>query len=132
MCGQPCAFAIPVVPQTRARTRARPELGALLMCADAPKPKDGFFGQLRKRILRPLVTVPGSGARGDLVDCVFCGTTGKNDCTGCNGTGKDPLGSCLMCDGKTKLTCTVCNGVGLVDRIRRGGTDDKGEFLAKK
>lgn len=91
----------------------------------------GLLGRLREGILKPLVTVPGSGAKGDLLDCPFC-TKGKNECTGCKGTGKDPLGTCLMCDGKTKLTCTVCDGVGMVDRIRRGGTDGRGEYLGKK
>lgn len=97
---------------------------------NAGKPRSGLFGKMRDALLRPIVTVPGSGAKGALVDCPFCKTTGKNDCTGCRGTGSDPMGKCLMCDGKKKLTCTVCDGVGLVDRIRRGGTDGKGEYLS--
>lgn len=102
------------------------------LCMTAEKPKPGLFGKMRDALLRPIVTVPGSGAKGDLVDCPFCETSGKNDCSGCRGTGNDPMGKCLMCDGKKKLTCTVCDGVGLVDRIRRGGTDGKGQYLGKR
>jgi hypothetical protein len=73
-----------------------------------------------------------SGGKGDLLDCPFCETTGKRDCEGCRGMGTDTLGTCLMCDGKKSLTCSVCEGMGMVDRIRRGGTDDRAEFLGAK
>lgn len=117
---------------TLVRLSSRPASVPLCMCAKSSKSKPGLFGRLRDTILRPIVTVPGSGAQGSLVDCPFCKTTGKNDCTGCKGTGKDPMGTCLMCDGKKMLTCTVCDGVGVVDRVRRGGTDGKGEYLGRK
>lgn len=94
-----------------------------------PAPK-GLFGRLKEALLRPIVTVPGSGG-GDLVGCVFCKGSGFNDCDGCKGSGKDSLGTCLMCGGKTYLECTVCRGVGTVDRVRRGGTDDSNQYVVK-
>lgn len=33
--------------------------------------------------------------------------------------------------GKGYSTCTVCNGVGMVDKVRRGGTDTDGKWLGK-
>lgn len=92
------------------------------MAAEDPAPKSGrgLFGRLRDTVLRPIVTVKGSGASGDLIDCPFCSKSerkGKNACSGCRGTGKDTLGTCLMCDGNAFLTCTVCDGVALVDRV---------------
>lgn len=93
--------------------------------------KKGFFAKLKQSVLRPLVSVPGSGGSGKLLECVFCTGTGKCDCDACKGTGKDALGTCLMCDGRTVLTCTVCNGIGAVDRIRRGGTDDGNQYFKK-
>lgn len=92
----------------------------------------GFFGKLKETILRPVVTVPGGGTGGDLLECVFCKGSGVCDCDACQGTGKDSLGECLMCQGKNTLTCTVCSGIGTVDRIRRGGTDDRNEYTIKK
>lgn len=94
--------------------------------------KKGLFARMKENILRPLVTVPGGGQGGDLLECVFCKGKGVNDCDGCQGSGKDAMGTCFMCEGKTYLTCTVCEGVGTVDRIRRGGTDDRNEFTIKK
>lgn len=73
----------------------------------------------------------GGGREGDLVDCVFCIGNGYNDCDACKGSGRDSLDTCLMCSGKTYLECTVCRGVGTVDRIRRGETDDSGQFVSK-
>lgn len=93
--------------------------------------KKGFFGKLKERIMRPIVTVPGGGGTGDLLECVFCSGSGKCDCDACKGSGRDARGTCLMCNGKTKLTCTVCNGFGAVDRIRRGGTDDRNTYFSK-
>lgn len=95
------------------------------------KPKKGLFGRLKDSILRPIVTVPGGGKGGDLMECVFCKGSGYNDCDACKGSGKDSLGTCLMCGGKTYLECTVCRGVGTVDRIRRGGTDDSNQYVSK-
>lgn len=92
----------------------------------------GFFGKIRESILKPIVAVPGSQGTGALYDCVFCEASGFQKCDGCQGSGTDSLGKCLMCNGKGSLKCTVCKGVGVVDRIRRGGTDDKNEYLAKK
>eukprot|EP00171_Calliarthron_tuberculosum_P014230 IDg14230t1 len=65
----------------------------------AARPR-GLFGKLRDAVLRPIVSVPGSEGRGDLLDCVFCKSTGRNDCEGCAGCGTDALGKCLMCDGR--------------------------------
>lgn len=97
------------------------------------KSKKGLFGRLKDSVLKTLVTVPGGGtANSELIECVFCTGSGICNCDACKGTGKDALGTCLMCDGKTHLTCTVCCGVGTVDRIRRGGTDDRKEFVVKK
>lgn len=94
--------------------------------------KKGLFGRLKDAVLRPIVTVAGgSGSNYELVDCVFCKGSGFNDCDACKGSGKDSLGTCLMCGGKTYLECTVCRGVGTVDRVRRGGTDDSGQYLLK-
>lgn len=107
----------------------RPTRRALIMSGEPAK--KGFFGKLRENLLRPIVTVPGSGGKGDLLECIFCKGSGINECDACKGSGKDALGQCLMCDGKTSLTCTVCNGVGMVDRIRRGGTDDRNEYVIK-
>ncbi|PXF47443.1 hypothetical protein BWQ96_02774 [Gracilariopsis chorda] len=92
----------------------------------------GFFRKLKDTILRPIVTVPGGGDGRELIDCVFCKGSGFCDCDACKGSGKDALGTCFMCEGKTYIKCTVCQGVGTVDRIRRGGTDDKNEFVVKK
>lgn len=100
--------------------------------ANSQQKKKGFFGRLTENILRPIVTVPGGGKGGDLLDCVFCKGSGVRDCDACKGTGKDALGMCFMCEGKTQLKCAVCNGVGKVDRIRRGGTDDRNEYTVKK
>lgn len=104
--------------------------------ADGPsknsKESKGLFGRMKDAVLRKIVTVPGGGKGGDLISCVFCKGTGFNDCDACKGTGKDSLGTCLMCDGKTYLECTVCRGVGMVDRIRRGGTDDAGEYIVSR
>lgn len=95
--------------------------------------KGGFFNRLKDQILRPLIEVPGSGGKeGQWYDCVFCEGTGVIDCDACNGTGRDALGVCLMCKGKTTLTCLVCNGSGVVDRVRRGGTDDNNQYTKKK
>lgn len=94
--------------------------------------KRGLFGRIKEAVLRPIVTVPGGGIGGALIECVFCKGSGMCDCDGCNGSGKDAMGPCLMCDGKTRLECTVCSGVGTVDRVRRGGTDDKNEYTLKK
>lgn len=94
----------------------------------------GLFAKLKEDLLRRIVTVPGGGDPDkELIECVFCDGSGQIDCDGCNGTGIDVLGStCLMCDGKKHLTCPVCNGVGMVDRVRRGGTDDRKEFVVKQ
>lgn len=94
--------------------------------------KKGLFGKLKEQLWKPIVTVPGGGGRGDLLECVFCKGTGECDCDACKGSGKDALGTCLMCDGKTRLTCTVCSGIGAVDRIRRGGTDDRNTYTTKE
>lgn len=107
----------------------RPPNGRIFM---SDEKKKGLFGKLKEQLFKPLVTVPGGGGRGDLLNCVFCSGTGTCDCDACKGTGKDVLGTCMMCDGKTSLTCTVCNGVGAVDRIRRGGTDDSNEYMTKE
>lgn len=98
-----------------------------------PKKKKGFLGNLRDAVLRPLVAVPGSQATGaGVVGCPFC-TDGRCDCTGCGGKMVDPLGgACIMCDARGSLTCTVCNGVGVVDRVRRGGTDGRNEWTKKR
>lgn len=98
-----------------------------------PKKKKGFLGNLRDALLRPLVAVPGSQASGaGVVGCPFC-TDGLCDCTGCGGNKVDPLGgACIMCDARGALTCTVCNGVGVVDRVRRGGTDGRNEWTKKR
>jgi hypothetical protein len=90
----------------------------------------GIFGRIRNAILRPFVAVPGSGGQGAVVKCPFC-EAGTQGCTGCNGTGKDAVGVCLMCEGVGQVTCAVCEGVGMVDRVRRGGTDDRNEYLGK-
>lgn len=100
--------------------------------ADDKGDKKGLFSRLKESILRPIVTVPGGGQGGDLLECTFCKGAGRNDCDACRGSGKDALGTCMMCDGKTSLTCTVCEGVGTVDRIRRGGTDDSNEYTVRK
>lgn len=102
--------------------------------AHAPEPekKRGFFTNFRDAILRPIITVPGAAGRGDLMECVFCDGTGERECDACHGTGQDVFGTCIMCDGKGKLTCDVCSGVGLVDRVRRGGTDDKNDWVMKQ
>lgn len=99
------------------------------MCEEKKK---GFLGKLKEQLWKPLVTVPGGGGKGELLECVFCKGTGSCDCDACKGTGKDTLGVCMMCDGKTSLTCAVCNGVGAVDRIRRGGTDDRNTYTTKE
>lgn len=98
-----------------------------------PKKKKGFLGNLRDAVLRPLIAVPGSQASGTgVVGCPFC-SDGRCDCTGCGGTKVDPLGGgCIMCDARGSLTCTVCNGVGVVDRVRRGGTDGRNEWTKKR
>lgn len=96
------------------------------------KLKKGLFGKLREQLWKPFVAVPGSGGRGDLLECVFCSGSGTCDCDACKGTGKDALGTCFMCSGKTTLTCTVCSGVGAVDNVRRGGTDDKNNYTKKQ
>lgn len=96
------------------------------------QPKKGFLNKLREKIWKPIVTVPGSGGRGDLLECVFCDGTGACDCDACQGSGKDALGTCFMCNGKTTLTCTVCSGIGVVDRIRRGGTDGRNKYTVKR
>ena len=41
-------------------------------------------------------------------------------------------GKCFLCMGKGYTTCTVCNGVGMVDKVRRGGTDTEGKWLGKE
>jgi hypothetical protein len=105
---------------------ARP---AVRMSASGEEGK-GLFGRLRDAILKPIVAVPGSGAEGSLVKCPFC-QTGTQDCDGCKGSGKDAMGVCLMCSGKGQLKCAVCEGVGMVDRVRRGGTDDRNQYLGK-
>lgn len=110
----------------RTRTNVLPPQTVVTMGAG------GLFEKLKKAVLSPLVSVPGSGAKGDVIDCVFCNGTGVNDCTGCNGEGVDALGTCMMCNGKTYLTCTVCSGVGTVDKIRRGGTDDNNQYTANR
>lgn len=92
----------------------------------------GFFGKLKESILRPIVSVPGSKPNAKIYECVFCKGSGVCNCDACKGSGKDTLGTCLMCGGKTSLTCTVCLGVGMVDIIRRGGTDDSNTFIKKK
>ena len=93
--------------------------------------KPGFLSKLRQGILKPIVAVPGSQGQGDVIDCVFCRGSGFQECSGCKGTGKDSLGTCYMCNGKASVKCTVCCGVGAVDRVRRGGTDDKNQYVVK-
>lgn len=102
------------------------------MAADQKGKGKGFFGKLKETIMRPIVTVPGGGQGGDLLECVFCKGSGINDCDACKGSGKDALGTCFMCEGKTSIKCTVCEGVGTVDRIRRGGTDDRNEYVVNR
>lgn len=33
---------------------------------------------------------------------------------------------------RKRVECHVCSGVGLVDRVRRGGTDDRNEYVPKR
>lgn len=101
--------------------------------SEPPKQKRTFFGGLREAVLRPLVATPGSQASGSrVVDCPFC-SFGRCDCTGCGASGTDAIGEkCIMCDAKGSLVCTVCNGMGVVDRVRRGGTDIKNEWTKKR
>lgn len=124
--GFAAAGAIPV--RAAERTSSCPQRTAPLMLAEKKKPDRGLFKKLRDAFLRPVVSVPGSGGSGELLDCVFCTATGTRDCSGCKGSGKDALGRCIMCDGAGALSCDVCSGVGLVDRVRRGGTDDRSEY----
>lgn len=127
------AFAAPTaLPRSSA---ARPPLctqrNAPSMLAKKEPGGGGFFKKMRDAVLRPVVMVPGSGGSGELLDCVFCKGCGTRDCSGCKGNGKDALGTCIMCDGAGVLSCDVCSGVGLVDKVRRGGTDDRNEYTIK-
>uniref|UniRef100_A0A6U5BW87 Iron-binding zinc finger CDGSH type domain-containing protein n=1 Tax=Hemiselmis andersenii TaxID=464988 RepID=A0A6U5BW87_HEMAN len=92
----------------------------------------GFFGNLINNALLKVVEVKEKeGTRKKLQKCVFC-EKGVCPCESCKGTGKDiALGSgpCFSCDGKGKTTCGICNGVGMVDRVRRGGTDTEGKYV---
>lgn len=123
------AFATPVA--LRGGDRNAPCVTPLRKTAPVMSTKKGLFGKLRDAVLRPIVSVPGAQGNGELLDCVFCEASGYQSCTGCNGSGKDALGRCLMCEGAGNLKCNVCSGVGIVDRIRRGGTDDKNEYVVK-
>lgn len=134
----------PVLPARHARPAAgaTPATPTTPTCGTPPrrppvasknKKQQGFLGNLRDAVLRPLVAVPGSQASGTgVVGCPFC-TDGRCDCTGCGGSKVDPLGGgCIMCGARGSLTCTVCNGVGVVDRVRRGGTDGRNEWTKKR
>eukprot|EP00284_Hemiselmis_tepida_P009007 CAMPEP_0174926548 /NCGR_PEP_ID=MMETSP1355-20121228/12009_1 /TAXON_ID=464990 /ORGANISM="Hemiselmis tepida, Strain CCMP443" /LENGTH=249 /DNA_ID=CAMNT_0016172587 /DNA_START=32 /DNA_END=781 /DNA_ORIENTATION=- len=96
------------------------------------KDEGGFFGNLINNALLKVVEVKEKeGTRKKLQKCVFC-ENGVCPCDSCKGTGKDiALGSgpCFVCDGKGKSTCSICEGVGMVDRVRRGGTDTEGKYV---
>lgn len=94
---------------------------------------EGLFGNMWEKAMLKIVEVKEKdGARKKLQPCVFC-DKGDLKCDGCEGTGKDiALGGnskCFACNGKGTRVCSVCQGVGYVDKVRRGGTDTKGEYL---
>lgn len=92
------------------------------------------------------------GSRKKLQQCVFC-EKGVIKCEACMGTGKDialgvgdcppPIlpsaiglalsmlaaGECFLCNGKGKRQCEICLGMGMVDKVRRGGTDTQGQWV---
>lgn len=79
----------------------------------------------------PMQVKDKEGARKKLQKCVFC-EKGTTRCESCEGTGKDiALGSgdCFLCEGKGKRQCEICLGMGMVDKVRRGGTDTKGLWV---
>lgn len=126
MSPEPC-FAAPFPGRAALRAPRR------VRCARGVQMAGGdFLRSVRERLLRPLVSVPGSEGKGAMLECVFCKGGGVHGCDACKGGGRDALGVCLMCGGAGSLKCSVCSGVGVVDRIRRGGTDDKAQYLDKK
>eukprot|EP00293_Proteomonas_sulcata_P019521 CAMPEP_0184294690 /NCGR_PEP_ID=MMETSP1049-20130417/5815_1 /TAXON_ID=77928 /ORGANISM="Proteomonas sulcata, Strain CCMP704" /LENGTH=208 /DNA_ID=CAMNT_0026603055 /DNA_START=157 /DNA_END=783 /DNA_ORIENTATION=- len=105
--------------------------GALGLAMNEDK---GFFGNLfDAAMLKVVETKEKDSTRKRLQPCVFC-DQGKLKCAACNGSGKDAIGGgkCFLCEGKGADICSVCAGIGMVDRIRRGGTDTKGEWAGSQ
>mmetsp|Transcript_72688 Transcript_72688/g.106557 ORF Transcript_72688/g.106557 Transcript_72688/m.106557 type:complete len:253 (-) Transcript_72688:160-918(-) len=96
----------------------------------------GMFGNMWEKVMLKLVEVKEKeGAKKKLQECVFC-VKGNLKCDGCEGTGKDiAMGgksACFICNGKGSRMCSVCGGIGMVDKVRRGGTDTAGAWIGKE
>ena len=131
--GRACAFTVPSSPllARAARPRELVRVSPPRRASCTTVTMEGLFGNMWEKAMLKIVEVKEKdGARKKLQPCVFC-DKGVLKCDGCEGTGKDLAlgGKCFVCMGKGTRVCSVCQGVGYVDKVRRGGTDTKGEYL---
>eukprot|EP00288_Rhodomonas_lens_P016434 CAMPEP_0177715274 /NCGR_PEP_ID=MMETSP0484_2-20121128/13905_1 /TAXON_ID=354590 /ORGANISM="Rhodomonas lens, Strain RHODO" /LENGTH=242 /DNA_ID=CAMNT_0019227259 /DNA_START=51 /DNA_END=779 /DNA_ORIENTATION=+ len=125
------AFMAPLPLSARASTRS------LRQSVVTMKEEGGGFGfgkMFENAMLKIVETKEKEGTRKKLQPCVFCEGDGKIKCDACEGSGKDIAlgqGNCFLCDGKGKRQCEICLGIGMVDRVRRGGTDVAGKWTTK-